>query len=378
MRHGTFEVTHSAGRHLWNTLTSPRKIARMNRREPDSKGFNLLRLLDEYARAAGVPLRDSSTMSGLLERLRGQVECHRANPALVHGMRTELMFAYVAAGLGRCQAIQQEDSGEFFCRNSALSRPDYRIVLDSGRQCLVEVKNFHPRDATRPFSLKSDYYRSLASYGAMMSIPVLLAVYWTRQRVWTLTDLRAIRPAGSRHVLSFESALMTNEMCELGDVMVGVEAPLTLRLFSAARSWSREVGPGFSFTIAKAEHLVNGRTITDPIEQQIHFFLCLFGSWEEKDPAPAFTDDDLAYVDLDVAPIETGGEQNFDLVGFLSQMLSTRYLLETSEARGKEHLLPTAAPSAFSVPIPPGYAGTVLKLWQLQVQPNFEGSGFSK
>jgi hypothetical protein len=98
----------------------------MKRYTADENNFNLLRMLDDFARSEGLSIKDENTIKRFTDHLLVTVKKHRDNPALVHGFRVESMFAHIAAAMGECELITEEDSGSFFSLNTNIRRPDFR------------------------------------------------------------------------------------------------------------------------------------------------------------------------------------------------------------------------------------------------------------
>src|SRR5205809_169365 len=118
----------------------------MKRHERDPLHFSLLKSLDEFARTKGKSILDPVTQDELFERLRASLHEHVHHNARLHGFRVESMFAYVAAAMGSCQLISEEDAGLFLEATGDLRRPDFRIITLDSSQMLVEVKNFHQKN----------------------------------------------------------------------------------------------------------------------------------------------------------------------------------------------------------------------------------------
>jgi hypothetical protein len=129
----------------------------MNRLSTDSKQFGALRMLDEFVQSHRLGLSDHAAESVFLKKLSTALREHRKNPALIHGFRAQTMFAYLAAALGGCKIITEEDSGEFYVADPEFKRPDFRILTHEGKDFLVEVKNYNQSDPKAPFVLKAGY-----------------------------------------------------------------------------------------------------------------------------------------------------------------------------------------------------------------------------
>ncbi|MDB6155521.1 MAG: hypothetical protein JWL90_3974 [Chthoniobacteraceae bacterium] len=100
-------------------------------------------------------LKDPITPDAFSNLIKKAFTDSSANPIVIHGLRVQAMFEHVAAGLGRTTLIKQEDAGEISASDVRLRPPDYRIVLNDGRQLLVEVKNMHMHNFAERFSMRA-------------------------------------------------------------------------------------------------------------------------------------------------------------------------------------------------------------------------------
>jgi hypothetical protein len=64
------------------------------------------------------------------------------------------MFMYVAASLGECAVITEQDKGDFYASDATMKHPDFRVMTHSGQEFFIEVKNFSPHNPWRPYKLK--------------------------------------------------------------------------------------------------------------------------------------------------------------------------------------------------------------------------------
>jgi hypothetical protein len=239
----------------------------MKRRDTDTGHFEVLRVLDQFARTRGGVLSDDRVSDDFIAQMSAALKAHRTNPMRVHGLRVQSMFAHVASALGKCRAITEEDSGTLFTADESSRRPDYRIVTDTGNQFLVEVKNCHDREFG-DYRLKSDYLESLRNYAQCMNVPLKIAIYWSRWNQWVLVDARNFHLEGSFWVVSMLGAMQSNEMYKLGDVLLATVPPLVIRIYADQQKPCEVRADGTApFTIAKVEFLCNGEVISDPYER---------------------------------------------------------------------------------------------------------------
>ena len=236
----------------------------MKRISRDHARFDLMRLLDRYARSRGSTIHDPQNQAAFLSDLTVDFEVNRSNEILIHGLRTQAMFAYVAAALGRCVVIKEEDAGEIYTSNPTMRAPDFRIVGVDGQEFLVEVKSHRPRRPSSAYSMTRSYFESLHAYAATFSRPLYFAIYWSQMRVWALVPAEGLRAQGDRYVLPMADAFKQNEMALLGDVMIGTVPSLTLKLYSdPAKPRSIDAEGRAQFTVQRAELFCGDDVILD-------------------------------------------------------------------------------------------------------------------
>lgn len=62
------------------------------------------------------------------------------DPAAINGLRVQAMFAAVAASLGECLQITEEDSGLFISDDKNLRRPDFLLLQKVGIASLWKLR----------------------------------------------------------------------------------------------------------------------------------------------------------------------------------------------------------------------------------------------
>lgn len=342
----------------------------MKRVPRDDGRFDLIRLLDDSARKQGVNLSGEDAGSQLLATLSSVVDAARAGGTLVHGLHAEAMFAHVAAALGECAMVKSEDAGALYLDDTAVRIPDYRVITRAGRQLLVEVKNHHPKDLRGAFKIKRNYLSDLKKYAQLVGAELYIAVYWSHWQMWSLVHCSRLEGDQPSFSLSFPDAMKWNELALLGDRMLGTTPPLALRLLSTADE-PRFVGEdgAITFTIGDVQLLAGGEILEDETEKKIAWFLMMYGTWTAESTPTQVVDGELISVDFELRPLERANpDQDFELIGFMSQMLSREYLSMTSDSEGVTCIVPDAQPHDLGVVIPADYQGQQLHLWRLEIQ----------
>ena len=238
----------------------------MKRLGRDPGHEEVLGLLDSFARRERLSLSKASADDKFLEHLSKSITAVRASPILIQGRRTEKMFGFVAASLGKCRAVKQLDIGDLFAANEDVQPPDYQLALKDRRRLYVEVKNCHKQRGL--FTIKEDYLDRLKAYCRLFPGELLLAVYWSQWNKWTLIDPdRLPLNAGVRRI-SLGESMKINRMADLGDMFVGTRPPLVLRLLAdPAKPRSIDPKGHVEFTVGGVELLCGGKRIEDPKEK---------------------------------------------------------------------------------------------------------------
>ncbi|MGC4002795.1 MAG: hypothetical protein QM811_06545 [Pirellulales bacterium] len=276
----------------------------MHRQEQNPLQLELLHALDKYARAKGLPLVADNIEEPFLAHVKDQINRHRNHKARLYGLRTESMFAHVAAAMGECFLITEEDSGNLFTENEYIRRPDFRIVTKKREQFLVEVKNFHAKQPFSSYQFDEQYIQTLKDYASICSIPLKFAIYWSRWNLWTLTSLECLKRVKGGFELAMKAAVMENEMYLLGDCMYGCTPPLSLRLF-ADTDYPRTCDDDgkCELRIANAGIYVENKEVIDDYEKKLAWYFLLHGDWDSIHQAEV-NNGQLDYVEFYAEPKE--------------------------------------------------------------------------
>lgn len=352
----------------------------MKRLKRDPEKFDPLELYAAMGREQGYKLNAGDDHIEFVERVGRSIKAASKNAALIHGKRVEAMFAHVAGGLGNCRFIKQEDAGNVFADNEELQAPDYRMVLKSGEQFFVEVKNCHFENPQHQFYIKKNYDQKLQNYAELNGIPLKYAIYYSRWNKWTLLSREALTEQRTKYVTDFLNSYSRSEMLMLGDRMISTEPDLIFEL-RADPNKDASINPEgeVRFTIGGVKMYCNGREILDAQEQSIAFYLMRFGRWPERDTEAVYEHDKLVGVRYIFSPEEPNREHSFAAVGMLSSMISTAYSERTVHEQSVMALDIKAHPEIFAPNIPLELKGTALPLWQFLIKPNYDalvrGSG---
>jgi hypothetical protein len=341
----------------------------MKRIPRDPEKFEVIDLFDAIGQKRDLKLHDKDSERTFLESIETSLGRHKI-PIILHGRRVEAMFGYVTASLGKSAVVKKEDSGEVFLESIDLKVPDYRVVTQKEDQFLVEVKNCHKTDPSSKYSIKSTYLDGLKSYARLLNIDHKLAIYWSHWNTWVLISPSDLRCEDSACVTTFIDSYKKNQMATLGDITLGTTPPLVFRLLTDPGKPRRINANGeVAFTIGRVELACAGERITEKKEQNIAFYLMLYGDWPTNEPKALIEDGELLGIEYVAEPIEKTLGQGFEMVGTMSGMISRQYNELTAPSGQIERLAPKAEPGMLGISIPADYKGNHLPLWRFIQQP---------
>ncbi|MBZ0148217.1 MAG: hypothetical protein K8F62_11850 [Pseudorhodoplanes sp.] len=338
----------------------------------ESPPIDLLALFSRFGREQKLSLRDAASHDAFLASAREALGSAVNNDTLMHGQRTENMFAALVVSLGHYKLLNREDSGAVRPLGQ-FQAPDFRVVMNDGNQWLVEVKNFFDAEPGRQvFDVTAEYLARLQSYSDVMRCPLKLAIYWARWRIWTLIEPSDLEPRNGRLAIDVFKAARVNQLAALGDRTIGTTPPLKFRLLVDTEK-PREIKENgeVAFTIARAAFYSGEEEITDPAEQQIAWMLADLGDWECEGPLPHISDGKLNSIELMWAPRErSNSEQDFEMIGTLSTMYSRHYATQTLNEQGVVQTEAEVVPGWFAPLVASNLASQALPLWRFILQPN--------
>jgi hypothetical protein len=352
-------------------LYRPGNIPTMRKREVRVDDMRLLEIAD------AVGLQNDLSLSGddfekVITKTADRLRQLRNSDIMVHGRRAETMFGFLAASLRNCRVVKREDSGDaLFAPKVEPLIPDYRLLLTSGIQLLVEVKNCHSR--RHEVSVRTVDLDRLKTYADLFSTELRVAIYWSKWRLWTLVRPEAFIAKKTRSILPLTEALRYNSMADLGDATLATTPPITFRVRADPTHPRKieEVGK-VAFTIGSVQ-LFAGRTeVTDKNERSLLFYLMMYGSWIEIESEAEVRNGELEWVDFVVQPQgeeeDEDDPQPFRTIGSLSTMIANRYNELTTSGSEIQRLSPPVSPHALSRALPGKVEELTLPLWVFRIQ----------
>lgn len=341
----------------------------MKRLNRNPEKFEILKLLKAFGKKEGYSFKDKHNGKRFSDMLESAFDKAKANPAILHGLRVESMFEYIAVSLNKCAVVKHEDDGEIYVNGQNVIPPDFLIILKTGQEFFVEVKNYYQTNPVAPYRLKAGYLDKLQRYSSIFTKELKIAIYWTRWNIWTLTDISALKLEDNTYSLSMPDAIKGNEMSLLGDAWIGTTPPLTLKVLTDTTQprFVDEKGK-VKFTIGSVELYCGDTRIDDDKEMSLAFYFMLFGDWYEKSPAE-IEGNQLISLSFIFEPPERTTEQGFDMIGSLSGMVSRHFSAVTAPEGDVIKLSPRQEPEFFRIELPSNCKGKYLKLWCFRLMP---------
>lgn len=344
-----------------------------------TKPYDLLDLLAKFARQSGMALTDPLLVPLFLEDARSGLDAALKDAPLVHGARTERQFEALVLTLGQFRLLKAEDQGrlhaEVHCR-----APDYRVVLQDGRQWLIEVKNVHVEDPLRQEAhLTAPYLASLRAYSELVGVPLKIAHYWSKWQFWSLVDPDLfITSAGGAHI-EMGAAMAASELAQLGDLWFCTVAPIRLVVEVDQGSVAEVIGEEPSGGHLAAVRLFSGDAeLIDDRDKQLAWILMLYGEWELSGPRALLEGDKLLGVEFSAAPVEDDDvaepRMMGPLIGQASRIFARYFSQQTTVGDAVIQLHGQPTPEWFTPIANWDFKHSNLPLWVLQVQSQTPGT----
>jgi hypothetical protein len=331
--------------------------------------FEVLRAAEALAAAAGLSLRDDAQHGDLVAAFSDALGRMRPDDSLFYGTNSQAMFGHVAAALGHCRIIKDEDAGEVYAADDVVP-PDYRIVTVDGNEFFVEVKNFFSPESDT-YTISKSEVDGLRAYAAAFGRDLKIAIYWAAWGMWSLLPLEAFTLVGDRYSISFPVAMKRSEMKIIGDWWVGTKMPLRLRFFTNPTKPRRVGDDGRAqATIGDVKLYCGDTEIDDPLEKQIAWFIMMNYPWTNVEQPADIVDGELLGWEFVFRPEIERPEQGFELLAPVSQLISSQYRGATATEGEIRRILPDRDRSPFGVHVPKDYRGTSLPLWRFFMSPN--------
>lgn len=355
-------------------------MKRLSRRPEQIETLNFHAAVDVPApgelRRVSDPARVEATVAqfeaGLLDSL--------GSPSRIRGWVSDQLFGLIAADLGGCKLVKQEDAGVLFYEDE-VKLPDWRLTLLSDKNILVEVKaenDDHPRVS----KLRMAEVARLKRYAKLNDCPLYVAVHWVAMSMWTLVPIDDYVRVSDHFEIDLETAFKRNHMCSLlNDRMLGLKPPLEFRLAmqevpdenGATGGQPEPGGDGtreLSLVTTGVRMFAGGEEMVDKSETALVWFLLQHARWpcdeEVKD-----TGNGVWEIVFTMAPEESHPEQGFDVIGALSELYTRMFHSGTTSLEDETTKLSIdVSPGTLPRLVPTDLKSDRLPLWHLRINPS--------
>lgn len=346
----------------------------MKQLERDTLKFDAIELFTTLGIKHGYQLNVEADTNAFIQAIGDSLRTAQSNPSLIHGKRIEALFMHLARGLGGCKLVKTEDAGDTFTtEGTEILAPDYKLILNDGRQIFVEVKNSNQANIKSPYYFSKNYIDKVEKYGEMHGTPIYYAIYYRCLNQWTMLPKSAMRELERKYETGIIHSMANNEMSMLGDMMIGTKPELIFELVA-------DQSKGIQITEDNKAHFIIGDVkiycagveIDNPEEKNIAFYLMRYGKWDCREPVGVMDEkNNLLSVQYIFTPdsLEEAQQRGFDFIGDLSSMITSAFN-ERTVYEQKVTALDTRMDDVFKVEIRKGYKGEQLPLWLMSIQPN--------
>jgi hypothetical protein len=323
-----------------------------------------------FARSSRLSLDDPALPAAFAAAVGSDLANALQSAIWLHGNRVQNMFAAMVIAFDHHVLIKTEDAGEIEPKEG-FALPDFRLVLKSGEQLLVEVKNVYAhRPERQRFSIKQRYLAKLQNYAQAVGTPLRLAVFFARWGLWTLIDPADLVAKGNSLVTDMGAAMRVSEMAKIGDQTIGTRAPLQLR-FLADPNKPRGIDDAnmLSMTIGALKVYCQDTEVVSERDREIVWLMIQFGEWEGHEPTVLQDGPTVLGIQFSWTPVEPS-DDGFNFVGSASRMFARYYSLQTVKDSEIVRVAPEIKPGAFAMLTTGDHESDGLPLWRFILRPN--------
>lgn len=302
------------------------------------------------------------------------------SPSRIRGWVSDQLFGLIAADLGGCRLVKQEDAGVLFYEDE-VKLPDWRLTLLSDENILVEVKaedDNHPRVS----KLRLAEVARLKSYAELNDCALYIAVHWVAMSTWTLVPIEDYVRVGDHFEIDLEIAFKRNHMCSLlNDRMLGLKPPLEFRLTmkevpdedgaTEVQGEPEEDGTRkLSLVTTGVRMFAGDEEMVDESETALIWFLIQHARWPCEEKMDEYGDGAWEMV-FTMAPDESHAEQGFNIIGGLSELYTRMFYSGTTSLENETTKLSIdIEPGTLPRLVPTDLKSDRLPLWHLHINPS--------
>lgn len=324
------------------------------------------------------PSRVRATVAQFEAGLRDSLQ----SPSRIRGWVSDQLFGLIAADLGGCRLVKQEDAGTLFYEGK-VKLPDWRLTLLSGDCVLVEVKAENNSSCRLWKSkLRPAEVNRLRNYAQSNGCPLYIAVHWVAISIWTLVPIDDYIRVDQHYEIALTSALKRNHMSSLlNDRMLGLTPPLEFRLrMKETQDGGGTLGEEREGGAAKTKNLslvttgvslhAGGNELVEKTETSLAWFLIQHANWpcEEKIEELGNGEWEMAF---EMAPEEPSVGQGFDIIGSLSELYTRLFYSSTTSLTDETTRLSVEIePGTLPRLVPTDLKSDRFPLWHFLIDPS--------
>lgn len=355
-------------------------MKRLSRRPEQIETLNFHAAVDIPEPGEQRRVSDAARVEATVAQFEAGLRDSLDSPSRIRGWLSDQLFGLVAADLGGCKLVKQEDAGVLFYEDE-VKLPDWRLTLLSNENILVEVKaedDNHPRAS----KLRLAEVARLKSYAELNNCPLYIAVHWVAMSMWTLVPIDDYVRVGNHFEIDLETAFKRDHMCSLlNDRMLGLKPPLEFRLTlqevpdedGAVEFEGDPEEDGtrkLSLVTTGVRMFAGGEEMVDKSETDLVWFLVQHARWpckEEMEEAGGGVWE-MAFT---MAPDESHAEQGFDIIGALSELYTRMFYSGTTSLEDETTKLSIdVEPGTLPRLVPTDLKSDRLPLWHLRIDPS--------
>ncbi|MDJ0379084.1 hypothetical protein [Cryobacterium sp. PH31-L1] len=273
------------------------------------------------------------------------------------------------------------DTGEIYYDGEHLKPADYFLALRNGRRIVVDVKDPGIDTAaktTKPLKISDAERSRLQRFADLYGAELFIAAYVSVASMWLLLPIDSFtHQSTNSHTITLGDAVAANEMSILGDLSMGVMAPLRIDVW-AELDQPRTIGKDghAEFTPGKIILSSGAGPVVTTEDKNIIMFFIQYGHWNLRQDVETIGDQ-LVRLSMLVEPLQDDVDQDFHIIGWLSQMYSRLFEGRTQNDLGVTALDIAVEPGALVSLIPHDFHSDDLPLWKFEVRPPQIGEGRS-
>lgn len=350
-------------------------VKRLSRRPKEIETLNFHAAVDVPSpgeqRRVSDPARVEATVAEFEAGLRDSLE----SPSRIRGWVSDQLFGLVAADLGGCKMVKQEDTGILFYEDE-VKIPDWRLTLLSGKNILVEVKA-EAEDRPQVSKLRLAEVARLKNYAKLNDCQLYIAVHWVAMSMWTLVPVGDYVRVDDHFEIDLETAFKRNHMCALlNDRMIGLKPPLEFRMTmqevpdeDGATKVEHEPEE-VSLVTTAVRMFAGGEEMVEDSETALVWFLIQHARWPCEEKTEGFGNGMWEMV-FTMAPEESHAEQGFDVIGDLSELYTRMFYSATTSLQDETTKLRIdVEPGTLPRLVPTDLKSALLPLWHLHIDPS--------